>query len=127
MIIVDDRVFITFMRHGRSLADDEGVCEGRYDSPLTEAGRQQVVQRANLWLADQIHFDLIIASTLARAQMSASIIGDILNVPMETDPDWMEFNNGPLAGLTFEEAEKRYPPPAFRNPYQRFWESGESE
>ena len=39
-------VKITFMRHGRSRADDEEVQEGRYDSPLTEAGRDQARARA---------------------------------------------------------------------------------
>lgn len=127
MIIMDEPIFITFMRHGRSRADDEGVIEGRYDSPLTDAGIRQVTQRANLWQAEQVHFDRIVCSTLQRVQTSARIVGEILNAPVEPDPDWMEFNNGPLAGLTFAEAEKRYPTPAFRNPYEPFWESGESE
>ena len=30
-----------FLRHGRSLADDEYKHEGRYDSPLTDIGKQQ--------------------------------------------------------------------------------------
>jgi len=42
---MDPKIFITFMRHGRSRADDENVHEGRYDSPLTEIGRAQIRQR----------------------------------------------------------------------------------
>jgi 2,3-bisphosphoglycerate-dependent phosphoglycerate mutase len=30
-----DRISVTFLRHGRSRADDEKVHEGHYDSPLT--------------------------------------------------------------------------------------------
>jgi 2,3-bisphosphoglycerate-dependent phosphoglycerate mutase len=30
-----------FLRHGRSRADDEGVYEGRYDSPLSGVGQTQ--------------------------------------------------------------------------------------
>lgn len=126
MTALDERVFVTFMRHARSLADDEGKYEGRYDAPLTEAGRQLVLKRANLWLADQVHFDLIITSTLSRAQTSAAMIGDLLQVPVELDSLWMEFNNGPIAGLPFEEAETRYPISTFRNPYQPFLGTGES-
>jgi 2,3-bisphosphoglycerate-dependent phosphoglycerate mutase len=120
------KIFVTFMRHGRSLADDEEVHEGRYDSPLTDVGRDQVRKRAQAWLESEVRFDLIITSTLMRACESAQIIGDVLGIPVETDPDWMEFNNGPLAGLKWDFAEKHYPQPDFRNPYEPFWETGES-
>ena len=36
-------------------------------------------------------------------------------------------NNGPLAGLPFDVAERQYPRPAFRNPYEPFCGSGESD
>ncbi|HSO12621.1 MAG TPA: phosphoglycerate mutase family protein [Anaerolineales bacterium] len=45
------------MRHGRSRADDEGVHEGRYDSPLTEIGRSQVERLGILWKDQGIRFD----------------------------------------------------------------------
>jgi 2,3-bisphosphoglycerate-dependent phosphoglycerate mutase len=121
------KIHITFMRHGRSRADDENVHEGRYDSPLTEIGRAQIRQRATGWQSQGITFDRIIASTLQRAAESAQIVGDILQIPVERDPDWMEMNNGPLAGLSREVAAQRYPQPAFRNPYEPFWETGESD
>jgi 2,3-bisphosphoglycerate-dependent phosphoglycerate mutase len=55
---------ITLMRHGRSRADDEGVHEGRYDSPLTEIGISQVQARADEFLRREFIFDKIIASTM---------------------------------------------------------------
>jgi len=124
---MDETINITFMRHGRSRADDENVFEGRYDSPLTEAGRAQARARGEGLKAGQVHYDLIVASTLQRAHETARIIGEILEVPVETDPDWMEFNNGPLAGVPIEEGKRRFPRPTFRNPYEAFWETGESE
>jgi len=124
---MENLIELTLMRHGRSRADDENVHEGRYDSPLTEVGREQVTRRAEHWLAEGVSFDAIIASTLQRAHETARIIGRILGASVETDPDWMEFNNGPLAGLTFEEANRLYPMPAFRNLYEPFHGSGESE
>ena len=61
-------------------------------------------------------FDLIVASTLVRASESARIVGQTLDVPIEYDPDWMERDNGPLAGLPFDEGEERYPRPDFSTP-----------
>lgn len=122
-----NEIYLTFLRHGRSRADDEEVYEGRYDSPLTDAGRSQAEARAQEFLSHNFQFDRIIASTLQRAHETAQIIGKLIGVPVETDPDWMEMNNGPLAGLSFQEAEERYPRPAFRNPYEPLGGTGESD
>lgn len=111
---------ITFMRHGYSRADDEMVHEGRYDSPLTDRGRAQVRTRADAWKGDGVTFDAIIASTLVRASETAQIVGETLGVPVEFDPIWMERDNGPLAGLPFDEAKERFNQPKYRNPYQPF-------
>ncbi len=119
-------IFLTLLRHGRSLADDEGVHEGRYDSPLTERGRQQLSQRAIGWQREGKFFDLIIGSPLQRARTSAEIVASIIPAPLELLDEWMEMDNGPLAKMSFEEAERLYPTPAFRNPYEPFCVSGES-
>ena len=118
---------LTLMRHARSRADDENVHEGRYDSPLTEAGRAQVHKRAEYFIAEGYKPDTIIASSLVRARETAEILAQALKVSLETDSDWMEFNNGPLAGLSRTEASTRYPQPGFRNPYEPYHGSGESE
>lgn len=116
------------MRHGRSRADDEQVHEGRYDAPLTAVGEEQVRQRAGHFKAMGLHFDAVICSSLQRAHRSARLAAEILGAPEpEPDPGWMEFNNGPLAGLSFEEADRLYPAKAFRGPYETFWGSGETE
>ncbi len=39
---MDESIFITFLRHGRSGGDDDGVHEGRYDALLTDVGQQQI-------------------------------------------------------------------------------------
>ena len=127
MTMMENKILVTLLRHGRSLADDEGLHEGRYDSPLTEVGRAQVQQRAQDFLQRGFTFDTIVASTLQRANETARIIATALGVSVESDPDWMEWDNGPLAGLPFDVAEQRYPKPAFRNPYTPMAGSGESE
>jgi 2,3-bisphosphoglycerate-dependent phosphoglycerate mutase len=124
---MSEAIEITFLRHGRSRADDEHVCEGRYDAPLTDAGRAQVQARTQQWRAAGAHFDLIVASPLQRAAETARIVSQALAAPLELDPDWLERDNGPLAGLPFAEAEACYPKPAFRNPYEPFCDIGESE
>lgn len=124
---VQEHIRIVFVRHGRSRADDEGVHEGRYDSPLTEVGRKQVQNRTNDFLNIGFSFDHIIASPLVRAVETAQIIGKVLKVPVEYDPDWMEIDNGPLQGMRFEEADLLYPMPTFRNPYENIHGGGESQ
>lgn len=124
---MDRQLFITFLRHGRSRADDEFVHEGRYDSPLTDIGRAQVQARASEFAARGFHFDHIIASSLQRASETAALIGQALDAPVDTDPDWMEMDNGPLAGLPYAAAAEQYPLPAFRNPYEPFCGTGEGE
>jgi 2,3-bisphosphoglycerate-dependent phosphoglycerate mutase len=123
----DNEVRITFMRHGRAQHHDEDKHGGHYDSALTEIGKSQVRARALGWRDSGIRFDCIVASTLQRALTSAKIIGEILGAPVEIDADWMEMNNGPLAGISREVALTRYPKPAFRNPYEPFCGSGESD
>jgi len=123
---MENTIKVTLLRHGRSQADDENVHEGRYDSPLTELGQEQVHRRAQEFVQRNFQFDLIIASTLQRANETARIIGSTLGVPVEDDPDWMEWDNGPLAGLPFDLAEERYPKPDFRTPYMPQAGTGES-
>lgn len=122
-----EEIHVTFLRHGRSRADDEEVHEGRYDSPLTEVGRAQVQARAQEFLSRKIHFDKIISSTLQRAHETATTIGQLLQVTVETDSNWMEFDNGPLAGMPRAVAAEQYPQPSFRNPYEPFCGAGESD
>lgn len=117
---------VYFLRHGRSLGDDTHIHEGRFDTPLTQRGREQAERRAQTWLTQHVTFDRILTSPLQRAQETARIIANKLTAPVEPDPLWMEMDNGPLAGLSYAEAEQRYPWPTFRNPYEPFFETGES-
>jgi len=121
-----DSIDVTLVRHGRSRADDEGVHEGRYDSPLTDVGCAEAEKAGKDMLASGLICRAIIASPLQRAQSTARILSKCLGAPLETDSDWAEMDNGPLAGLAFDEAAIRYPKPAFRNPYERLAGSGES-
>ena len=84
--------------------------------------------RAEEWKRSGVTFDLIVASPLLRASESAQILAEVLSVSIEFDPDWMEQDNGPLAGLPFAVAKGRYPRPVFANPFQPYVAStGEGE
>lgn len=115
---------ITFLRHGRSRADDENVIEGRYDSPLTPAGIQQAQHLATYWKTHHPEFDRVECSTLSRAKQTAEIVCGALDlVPIPYD-GWMEFDNTPMAGMAHAEAEHRYPIPAFRHRFEKFTPDG---
>ena len=115
---MNDCIEVTFMRHGRSLADDQRVHEGRYDAPLTDTGRAQAEARATELQESGITYDAIVASPLKRARETAEIVGSVLNIGVAFDEDWMEKDNGPLAGLTYQVANAKYPLPDFQNPFQ---------
>ncbi len=117
----------TFLRHGESVGNAEDRLQGHADYPLTEAGRAQARLLAERWLGEQVTFDLVLTSPLARAKETAQVITEVLHVPLETDPIWMERNLGAMSGLTMEEIHTLYPQPEFRSPYEPFGEDGEGD
>lgn len=118
---------IALLRHGESTGNANGFFQGQHDYPLTARGEDQAHALANYWLSKGVAFDLIVSSPLARARTTAEIISSALVVPLELDPLWMERNAGYLSGLNREEAEDRYPRPAFIHPYMAIGETGESQ
>ncbi len=117
---------ITFLRHGESVGNLENRFQGHADFPLTETGRAQARALAERWQAEGRAFDRVFSSPLARARETAEIVCAALNAPLELDPEWMEINNGLLAGLSDEEANQAVPRPQFMTPYTRFGRTGES-
>ena len=115
---------LVLLRHGRSRADDEGVHEGRYDSPLTDVGRDQATRLARHWRETGARFDRVVSSSLVRARETAEIVAASLGLEVEVSDLWMERDNGPLAGLTEEDATARFPPPHFRSRWATLTASG---
>ena len=111
---------ITFLRHGRSLADDEQVHEGRYDSPLTDIGEYQAQLRSQQWCNENRQFELIITSPLIRARKCAEIMAEKFGVDIQINENWIERDNGSLAGMKFTESASVYPKSNFVNPYQPY-------
>ncbi len=70
---------IFILRHGK--AEDAGPGTGDADRRLTKKGREEILAVSHWIAAQEIQFDLIAASPLARAQETAAIVADVLRVP----------------------------------------------
>ena len=102
-------MILLVIRHGESEADVLDVHEGRADFELTERGHEQAIAMAK-YVAENYRLTRIYSSTLKRAAQTARHLSDETKLAIEFDPDLMEFNNGLLAGLSREDAERLYPP-----------------
>lgn len=116
----------TLLRHGESLGNAQARWQGQSDYPLTERGRAQALALAGRWKAENMKFDLVIASPLVRAKETAEIIASALHSRMETDSIWMERNIGAMEGLTAEEV-RRKPQPPMVTPYNPIGGNGEGD
>jgi 2,3-bisphosphoglycerate-dependent phosphoglycerate mutase len=117
----------TLLRHGESVGNAENYHQGQSEFELTEKGLDQSRALAERWRKEGKSFDAAISSPLARARQTAEIIANALSLDIEYDSDWMERDNGLLAGLHHTLAAQKYPQPKFINPFQHIGETGEGE
>lgn len=96
-------------RHGETIWNAEWRPHGQHPAPipLTINGREQVARLADK-LADK-NINLIISSDLLRAEQTAEIIAEKLNVKIVYDKDLREVNYGKLNGLYSLECEEIFP------------------
>jgi 2,3-bisphosphoglycerate-dependent phosphoglycerate mutase len=119
--------YITLVRHGQSQANEKNVLQGQMDSPLSKDGALQTQALAAYWHSEGITFNKIISSPLGRAYETASIISELLKIPIELVEQWKEREFGKAEGLLYEEifAQARDLPP--RSVYDPAYETGESD
>ncbi len=116
-----------FLRHAKSVGNVESRWQGQSDYPLTEKGRAQARALAERWKDEDVKFDLVITSTLARAQETAEIATSYLEgVRIEFNPILMERHIGQMEGLTMEEVLKM-PQPPYVTPYDAVGGEGEGD
>ena len=96
------------IRHGESEADILKVHEGRADFELTERGHKQAEAMAQ-FVKGHYNVSAIYCSTLKRAYQTAEHLAKATGVTINPQEKLMEFNNGLLAGLSFPEADEKYP------------------
>jgi 2,3-bisphosphoglycerate-dependent phosphoglycerate mutase len=122
-------VFFTFLRHGRSQADDEHKFESRYDTDLSEIGRSQIQKLVEEWRSQESRrYDVIVTSPLKRARSTADILSALYKVPIVQHEYLNELDAGALCGMEKDEGLRKHPPPKFTSPYHRIVDgTGESE
>ncbi|MGE7114100.1 histidine phosphatase family protein [Lysinibacillus sp. NPDC047702] len=105
---------IYLFRHGETEFNTQGRYQGELDSPLTEAGIQQVQQNACMLksIIGNPQDWKIISSPLGRAMQSAAIICETIGVDVQNvqqDKRLTEVAVGQWAGLTTSEIESAWP------------------
>ncbi|MGC9140550.1 histidine phosphatase family protein [Athalassotoga sp.] len=92
------------LRHGQTDSNLSGIIQGQsIDVPLNEEGIEQSQKIAELLKG---HVSRIVSSDLLRAYQTARIIGDILEVEIETDKRLREMNYGSWEGNFLDELMK---------------------
>ncbi|MEZ5446530.1 MAG: histidine phosphatase family protein [Gammaproteobacteria bacterium] len=104
---------ICLVRHGETAWNADRRIQGQIDSPLNELGVAQAVATAR-WLS-KVQFTAIYSSDLQRAHRTAEIIAAHHAVPVQLHGGLRERMYGKFQGLTYAEAEQRYP-----KAYRRF-------
>ncbi len=93
-------------RHGETIFNTQKRITGSTDSPLTPKGIEQAEMLGKS--LDGIIFDMVYCSPLGRAvQTISAAFGD--NVVPCVDRRLAEINLGVMEGLTFSEADEKYP------------------
>ena len=112
---------LLLIRHGESEGNLEGRIQGWDDYPLTNRGRRQAARSAER-LAEEESIQEIVTSPLARAAVTAEIIGGVLGLPVRYDERLKEYNFGPVSGLTRDEIKTQYPAVWTAWQLNEFWE-----
>lgn len=95
---------IYLLRHGQSEWNLLGKVQGQSDIELNDKGIEQAQKAAKVFLDKEI--DAIYSSDLKRAYQTAEIVGDKLNLKVNTLCGIREMNFGTWEGLPIETIEK---------------------
>jgi broad specificity phosphatase PhoE len=93
----DQRLTVYLIRHGETLWNREGRCQGVTDIPLTENGYRQAHAIAAVLSKEPL--SLVLSSPLARARVTAEMIARTHGLPVETNSALQEWNQGTLEGV----------------------------
>ncbi len=96
------------LRHGQTALSTERRFAGLSDIELTETGVRQA-KLAGERLAARGGVDVIVASPLRRTRQTAEEVAAATGAPVEYDDDLRETDFGAWEGLTFTEAQRRWP------------------
>jgi probable phosphoglycerate mutase len=97
------------IRHGEAYTNVESVIGGiKGDRGLTERGIEQAAALARRLAGGEIAADVLYASTLPRARMTAEHVAAALDLPIEWDDDLQELRPGESDGMRVEDARAKF-------------------
>lgn len=92
---------VIFVRHGETVWNREGRCQGSSDIPLSEIGLEQAEALAAVLGRETVA--AIYSSDLIRARQTADAIAGRHRLPVTTDARLRELNQGELEGRSLKE------------------------
>ena len=105
---------LLFVRHGKDSDQHRG---GWSQLDLLPEGKIEAEALAD-YLAqhkEDYHFTKVITSDLKRAETTATILAETLQLPLKKESALRETNNGDLAGMLNSEADQKFPRLYFRS------------
>ena len=98
-------MYLYLVRHGQSVGNEKQLFFGWSDHPLTELGREQARQAAEM--LKEVSFTRCVSSDLVRAWDTALACVEGRGIEVEADPALREQDMGGLEDLTFAQAQER--------------------
>ena len=99
-------MYLYLVRHGQSVGNERQLFFGRSDHPLTELGKKQARQAAEM--LKEVNFTRCVSSDLIRAWDTALACVEGRGIEVESAPALREQDLGALEDLTFAQAQERY-------------------
>jgi 2,3-bisphosphoglycerate-dependent phosphoglycerate mutase len=97
------------IRHGEAYTNIESVIGGmKGDRGLTERGIAQAQALARRLATGEIAADVLYASTLPRARMTAELVAEALKLPIHWDDELHELRPGESDGMRAEDARAKF-------------------
>ncbi|MCG8346557.1 MAG: histidine phosphatase family protein [Chloroflexales bacterium] len=100
---------VYLIRHGETDWNVTGRWQGHADVPLNALGRRQAELLAQRLRDEDVRFDAIYSSDLARAYQTAWELGAAVKAPVQLLPPLREIDLGAWSGLTRDDIRERYP------------------
>ena len=100
---------LVIIRHAESEGNRDGAFGGHGPTPLSIRGHAQARRTAELIAAEPAAHTAIWSSDLPRALQTAQPLAELLQLPIEATSALRERDVGVFTGLSFVEAERRYP------------------
>ena len=100
---------LLLVRHAESMGNVEGRMQGREETDLSEAGREQARRLHDRLVGEGLQPTCVLSSPQRRTAQTAEIVCRSWSGPIELWNELVEHDVGVLTGLKWEEIETEYP------------------